>query len=251
MTGLYFSILLLLHLVHRIPAIAIPQRARAAIDACYPPTSYGTRRDLARDAAVDSAISFTPEGIPLAGDSMVYGEFDLSFFADLLDIADPQPGETFLDIGSGAGRLVLAAALHRPNTWANCHGIELSSPLHDAAIAARYAFENLDEPLPPIAPCQYTLSDCMEGPGIDAMGTADVAFSYAVTWANDETHSKLVRKIAKELPSGARVISIDLPFSEDIVASEGARLDLVGSMVGYNEETGKETVGFVYKLLRH
>lgn len=177
MTGRFFLILLLLHMVHIIPAIAIPQRARAAINACYPPTLYSACRYLSRNVSVNSAIIFTPECIPLAGDLMVCREFNLYFFTDLLDIAAPQPRGGFVYIGSGSVWLVLAAALLQPNTWVNCHRINLLLPLHDATITARYAFEDLDEPLPSIAPCQYTLSNCMEVPIIDDMGTADVAFS--------------------------------------------------------------------------
>ena len=176
-------------------ASSIPSKVMAAIDRCYPPASYSDRRSIAYDAALSQTQKFTAEGIPLAGDSMVYGEFDISLFARLLECAELQPGETFVDAGSGAGRLVLAAALLHPTKFANCHGVELSSPLHDAAISARYEFENIED-APPIAPCQYTLSDCMEGEGLEAIQSADVVFSYAVTWANDETHAKLVRCLA-------------------------------------------------------
>jgi hypothetical protein len=40
-----------------------------------------------------------------------YGEFDLDLFLDLLSAADPRPGDVFIDVGSGNGRLVLASAL--------------------------------------------------------------------------------------------------------------------------------------------
>mmetsp|Transcript_17702 Transcript_17702/g.35557 ORF Transcript_17702/g.35557 Transcript_17702/m.35557 type:complete len:269 (+) Transcript_17702:1113-1919(+) len=230
-------------------AFSIPANIKAAIDRCYPPTSYADRRSVAYDAALSSSTKFTPEGIPLAGDSMTYGEFDLDFFAKLLECANPQSGETFVDVGSGAGRLVLAAALLHPSKWANCHGVELSSPLHDAAIAARYEFENIKQDKPHIAPCQYTLSSCMEGEGLQAIKMANVAFSYAVTWANDETHGKLVRALA-ELPDGARVISIDLPLKNDMVTNEGVSFELVAKEVGANEETGEDTVGLIYKVVR-
>lgn len=181
---------------------------------------------------------------------MVYGEFALSYFAKLLQCADPQAGETFVDAGSGAGRLVLAAALLHPSKLANCHGVELSSPLHDAAIAARYEFENIDD-ASPIAPCQYTLSDCMGGDGLEAIKTADIVFSYAVTWANDETHAKLVRSLAQNLPDGARIISIDLALKNEVVADIGnVSFELIAKEVGPNEETGEETVGLVYRLIK-
>ena len=228
----------------------VPDKVMSAIDKCYPPSSYSDRRSIAYDAALSQTQKFTAEGIPLAGDSMVYGEFDIAFFSKLLQCAEPNPGETFVDAGSGAGRLVLAAALLHPKKFANCHGVELSSPLHDAAISARYEFENIQD-APPIAPCQYTLSDCMEGEGLEAIQSADVVFSYAVTWANDETHAKLVRCLAQNLSDGARIISIDLPLKDEVVKDIGnVSFELLAREVGPNEETGEETVGLVYKLVK-
>ena len=58
---------------------------------CFPVCSRVSRR-VSRTA------------IPLAGDGMVYGEFDLAFLARLLEAAEPQKGDTFVDLGSGCGR---------------------------------------------------------------------------------------------------------------------------------------------------
>ena len=278
----------------------LPARVRSALDLCYPRSAYGTRREVSYDAALAATDRFTPEGIPLAGDHMTYGEFDLTFFARLLRRAGPAPRDCFVDVGSGAGRLVLAAALLHPRTWRNCHGVELSAPLHDLAIAARYRFEenfgtgtgeapgaSAPGALAPrawphleIAPCQYTLSDCMGGEeGLAALREADVAFSYAVTWAHGDAHDRLVRTLARELPDGARVISINLPLRNEVLAADPAeedgagtagtgagagagpgpgpgpgrafgRFELLGREVGENRETGKDTVGLVYRLVR-
>lgn len=240
----------------------VTSRIVDALNACYPPLNYGARRSLAYDAALNSpeTTKFTPEGIPLAGDSMTYGEFDVELFNRALERVRPTRGETFVDVGSGVGRLVLAAALLHPRTWANCHGVEISSPLHDAAVAARVAFEEVssssddddDGPLS-IAPCQYTLSDFGAGEGLRALEEADVVFSYAVTWNHDESHRRLVRTLARCLRDGARVVSVDLPLTtttRDDDDESDARFDLVAKEVGYNEDTGDDTVAFVYKLSR-
>jgi predicted RNA methylase len=222
----------------------------ASVDALFPSSAYNARRNLARDAALATAGRRTAEGIPLAGDAMVYGEFDVSFFARLLELAAPVPGETFVDLGSGVGRLVIAAALLYPRTWRNCQGVELSAPLHDAAIAARVCFEQLT-PRPPIADCEFTCASVLDaGAGADALAAADVCFSYAVTWASGPEHDQLVRMLARHLPSGARVISVDLPLSAEAAASEDAQFELLHRVQGANEETGDQTVGFVYKLHR-
>lgn len=66
---------------------------------------------------------------------LTYGEFDLHGFYEALDCAvDGLPDLqscTFCDLGSGAGRLVLAAAARYP--WARCVGIEALPDLHHMA----------------------------------------------------------------------------------------------------------------------
>ena len=66
---------------------------------------------------------------------LTYGEFDLDGFHHALDCAvDGLPDLhrcTFCDLGSGAGRLVLAAAARYP--WAKCVGIEALPELHHMA----------------------------------------------------------------------------------------------------------------------
>ena len=87
--------------------IAAPLGGKSAaldtLSKLYPSTDYGTRRLIARDAALEHAAADNQGGIPLAGDNLVYGEFDVEFFDKLLELACPQPGETFVDLGSGAG----------------------------------------------------------------------------------------------------------------------------------------------------
>lgn len=46
--------------------------------------------------------------------------------------ADPAPGEVFLDVGSGCGRLVIFAAIAFPSL-SQCRGIEVMPRLHEAA----------------------------------------------------------------------------------------------------------------------
>jgi len=57
-----------------------------------------------------------------------YGEFPIDFFASILDILDPPPDATFLDLGSGRGQIVFAAAMLR--RWTSLHGVEIIPELH-------------------------------------------------------------------------------------------------------------------------
>jgi len=76
----------------------------------------------------------------------VYGEFDLSFLFDVLEMSmiaiqewkkssDPLPSDnyTFTDLGSGTGRLVMGAAGFYP--WKLCRGIELLPGIHRQAVS--------------------------------------------------------------------------------------------------------------------
>eukprot|EP00186_Timspurckia_oligopyrenoides_P000404 CAMPEP_0182443918 /NCGR_PEP_ID=MMETSP1172-20130603/2528_1 /TAXON_ID=708627 /ORGANISM="Timspurckia oligopyrenoides, Strain CCMP3278" /LENGTH=229 /DNA_ID=CAMNT_0024639343 /DNA_START=948 /DNA_END=1637 /DNA_ORIENTATION=+ len=64
---------------------------------------------------------------------MTYGELDLAFFVRLVRSANPLPGESFLDIGSGSARLVGCAALLCPDA-ATVRGVEILQALNDEAI---------------------------------------------------------------------------------------------------------------------
>jgi hypothetical protein len=66
---------------------------------------------------------------------LVYGEFDVEFFAHVVEHAinlyDGEP-QVFCDLGSGTGRLVLTAAALYP--WELVRGVELLPGIHDTAV---------------------------------------------------------------------------------------------------------------------
>ena len=67
------------------------------LNTLYPSgAGYDARRALARDAALSRSTTTSAAGIPLAGDGMVYGEFDLAFLARLLEAAEPQTSRDVL-----------------------------------------------------------------------------------------------------------------------------------------------------------
>ena len=78
----------------------------------------------------------------------------------------------FLDLGSGAGRLVLAAAA-MSNPWKRCRGVEYLHSLH------LFAEGKLDEAggLPAFLQSDVMLEECgWESPGLD-LSNVDVAFA--------------------------------------------------------------------------
>ena len=87
-----------------------------------------------------------------------YGEYDILFFAELLDKAyeyhqgferdhdekSGWDGKTFMDIGSGAGRLVIAAAALHPNLK-SCIGVEILPSIHQLSLEKLEACSVLPE----------------------------------------------------------------------------------------------------------
>ena len=63
--------------------------------------------------------------------SHTYGEVDLEGFAEVLLSVAPQPGEVFVDLGSGTGRAVFCAAAVAP--WKQVVGVEYVKDLHSSA----------------------------------------------------------------------------------------------------------------------
>lgn len=115
------------------------------IDDLYPPKELSSRNAKSR---TDGYWKYVERGEtpPL---EYTYGEFDLLFFGDLLDRAweyyqntsstddvsytKPWEKKTFFDIGSGTGRLVIAAAAMHPH-WRACKGLEILKGIHNESI---------------------------------------------------------------------------------------------------------------------
>jgi hypothetical protein len=64
-------------------------------------------------------------------DSLIYGEIDLCALLDLLAHIKPTANDIFYDLGSGAGKALMAAKLRYPAM--KVVGIECLAPLHDLA----------------------------------------------------------------------------------------------------------------------
>ena len=112
-----------------------------------------------------------------------YGEFPLPFFGELLDKAAASsaacPGgdrsaAEFLDLGSGAGRLVLAAAAATP-PWKRVTGVEFLSSLHTLAEEKLAQAQALPGGL---LTSEVVLENCSwDSESLD-LSSIDVAFAY-------------------------------------------------------------------------
>jgi hypothetical protein len=66
-----------------------------------------------------------------SNDSFIYGEIDVCTLLDLLAYIKPTANDIFFDLGSGAGKALVATKLRYPNM--KVVGIECLQPLHDFA----------------------------------------------------------------------------------------------------------------------
>mmetsp|Transcript_30944 Transcript_30944/g.75674 ORF Transcript_30944/g.75674 Transcript_30944/m.75674 type:complete len:263 (-) Transcript_30944:617-1405(-) len=176
----------------------------------------------------------------LGQSSVTYGEYDLRLFGKLLKAAQPKPGEVFYDLGSGVGRLVLAAGLLYP-PFSACKGIELLPNLHEKGLKYFEDFEGLDPPHPAKPLLGIECGDFEEADLTDA----DVVFCYSTTWAAvGATLSMVSRKLGEDLKLGARCITADKTLAE--IAGDGVGFELLEKIEGPNTDTG-DSMGYVFR----
>ena len=195
-------------------------------------------------------------------ETTTYGEFPLSFFLALLDHLAPPATASFLDLGSGRGQLVLAAAKYR--TWMACRGVEITPELHFIARdAGQWACKNIrathDVEL------AFTLGDIYKQ---DIGRQDEFVFCYATCLEVDDagTLARLYRCL-QGLKAGATVVTINRPLvpilrkrapmadlvtNDGIVEPESSSFELQEILKGPNPEAeadGLLSVAFVWKKL--
>jgi SAM-dependent methyltransferase len=204
---------------------------------------------------------------------LTYGEFDFYFFSQLLDRAlDHTTGtaekkkwndKVFVDIGSGAGRLVFAAAALHP-TLRNCRGVELLEGLHRSAeeslkkcrvggTLALLCKDELDEGNPsslPLAAIDFVCGS-FEDPSV-FFGDADCIFVTASCLSQDLLRS-LRDCILRQCRPGTIVISTDyaLPSSDDAPLQSihsAHQVQVVEQVEGWSWVTGGSTA-YIYRVV--
>jgi len=218
----------------------------SVIDALF--GSVSSRQAFARQRVAEEET--TERFVSTRHKALTYGEFDLDFFLDLLDDAAPQPGERFCDIGSGCGRLVLAAAM--ANDWAGTAGVEVLEQLHARAINAHTKLSSMlaDEPgLAPLAPCRFVCAEADEAmPHLLHNGAqSHVVFCFATCWpGTGPVLPGLSETLATSgMPVGSRVITIDKQLVE--AEPQRWRFELLSTREAPNYAT-HASIGYVYRL---
>jgi len=217
-----------------------------------------------------------------------YGEFDVYFFAELLDTAykiyfnkDDQKAQkdwqskTFVDIGSGMGRLVLAAAALHPG-WKTCRGVELLPGIHKAAQdnlescrtttgaqgdEASYTLDASNEETGQqeslaLAPIQFTCGS-FDDPYV-YFGDADCVFVFSSCMSQGLMGS-LSKSIGRQCKPGTIVITTEFmltlegriePVEEDLRVPSGSyKLELVEQIDGWVWLTGGTSTAFIHKVV--
>lgn len=160
------------------------------------------------------------ESLGALKNDLTYGEFELESFESLLAAAEPADGEVFIDVGSGCGRLVCAAAMLY--TWSRTIGVEVLEPMDALAtdlhkqLAAAVAASEDDVT---IAPCEFMYTDAESAlPRLFASPATPraVVFVYATCFTSMRSFlPALSEALGTSLPDGSRVIVVDRQLLND------------------------------------
>ena len=148
-----------------------------------------------------------------------YGEADLVSMEKILNVAGVNDGDAFIDLGSGAGKAVVAAALLRPRALSSARGIEMLPDLHTIAMEARSAYALAME-----ASCggahmrpqvDFVLGDMLSEPLVDVQ----IVYVFATTFPRSLV-LEIEMKLSAELRVGARVCLVSKVFENTFLEWE-------------------------------
>jgi len=179
----------------------------ARLDAHYPPSLLSQRNALSR---TDGYWPYLKQGESEPPAEYTYGEFDFYSFAQLLDhigtkYVDSWNDATFVDIGSGTGRLVWAAALLHPQ-MSQSTGLEILQGLHDQAIASQSSTMATQTRH---APVNFELDSFVHRP--DVLRSANVVFTFSTCFP-DAVYRDLSHCVAQECRPGTIVVTTERPL---------------------------------------
>ena len=160
-------------------------------------------------------------GIELNSPSLAYGEIPLGPFLDLLDRVKATYGITehdtrlerggnFVDVGSGAGKAVFAAALCGSHTFDRVTGVELLEPLFHLSLELLAEWK--DDFVPALPPAQQAVDvQFMQGDMLlTDWGEAHVVFAHSACFDRD-TMLKL-SEYAMDMSKGTLFMTASKPL---------------------------------------
>lgn len=134
------------------------------------------------------------EGVFL--DGIQYGEVREDGFLAALQWCDPRPGETFIDLGSGTGKAVLAAAA--TIALKSATGVEIVRELHEAALKAAGQCQSIGGL--PTSEVRFHCTDALAF----AWQEHDLVFCSLTCFTEEQ--AEVVRRGAEQLHKGARLL---------------------------------------------
>lgn len=260
----------------------------AGLHRLYPPSDLEKRNALSRTDGYWPYIQ-KGEDPPI---ELTYGEFDFYFFAQLIDksrmllqqrdpsLSDPHQRISFCDVGSGTGRLVLAAAALHPD-FQVCRGLELLEKIHGSAVetlqscrtvsiddnnksdkfvltvSSHQSSERSTIELP-MAPIEF-LCGSLDDPYI-YFGDVDLIFCFAACMGPDVL-AKLAENIGRQCRPGTIILTTELmlPLHGEVsIVDNDARvpggdpfeLELVERVEGWCWLTGGASTVFIHRVTK-
>jgi hypothetical protein len=252
--------------VARASALALaptPEAVRAAADEVD--QLYGDAEDenqeyhrwrMAQDDIEESRAGLLQD---MHASELVFGEFDLHLLGAALRFACGALGEaasgdarrTFVDVGSGYGRCVLAGASMLGDDW-SCCGIEIVPGM------VEYSSQMLAEArarpeFPWSSRVRFVAGDysAAGGEAERALAAADVVFCFATTWPSGGTPYLTTASsvLGRRMRHGAIVMTADKQLAREELGRDGARFELLHHIDGKNQCVGESTV-YVHRLCR-
>jgi hypothetical protein len=227
------------------------------LDRLYPPSDYAQRNAVSRAGGYWPYIKDGEEP-PL---ELTYGEFDLPFFAEIIDKAvsfvgdggstTSWEGKTFCDIGSGTGRLVVSAAALHPGLRL-CRGVEFLTSCHDYGLDLVAKCNNVlqvaDDRGLPMAPIELTNGSI--GDDSTFVGDVDVFFISSSAMPS-EVLDMISKAVGKQCKPGTVVVSTDYEIPrEGVIDGKPYRLELLETMDGYCWIVGGKSTAYYYRLVQ-
>jgi SAM-dependent methyltransferase len=228
------------------PKSNIIAAAETIVERACPSSDYNNRLLIGRKAQLGEQMIYR-SGMEIDS-AKTYGEFDLGFFATAVSRAleGVREGATFVDVGSGCGRLVFAATSLWPResgVIARYAGVEYVPELHELALqgAARLEMSS--------AEIEFYCADAADmlsagGP----LESADLLFSYSSSFAceGDEL-SDYSATCGTCLRVGTRIVTTD----KRLVSVDGLwAFQLLERLEGPNAGTGGTSVAYVYEVVQ-
>lgn len=134
-----------------------------------------------------------------------YGEIDYVHMAPVFRLCDPKPGEVFWDLGCGAGKCMVAAALVCPELK-SCKGVELLPGLYEAC---QKTIESIETDIP-ISPLEVIHGNMLEVDWSDA----DIIFTSSICFPQELIDGMLEK--SHSLKKGTRFITLKTFPANDI-----------------------------------